>query len=180
MGQVPQLQACTVLYSGTGHACFPGCLTGCLTATWPHLAVKGVKQWVVAGRDVPAASEAVEVKALVQGTVGRHWVQALVCTLGHTLLVADCTGIEGVYCLVTIQVTTPAHMRGAHTGREAGVVVGWFLCGRIATGLCLLSSPAGCNLYCENWWQCSSRCDQNAGWAGLMRCRCWRHNEDTC
>lgn len=73
----------------------------------PHLAVKRVKQWVQAGRDVPTPCEAVEVEALVQGAVRGHGEESLVRALRHALLLADCTRVEGVDCLVTIQVSTP-------------------------------------------------------------------------
>jgi hypothetical protein len=72
-----------------------------------HLAVKDVKEWVETRRDKPSPCKALDVKTLVQGTVRRHRVQALVCTLRHTLLLADCTGVECVNCFVAIEVSTP-------------------------------------------------------------------------
>lgn len=74
----------------------------------PYLTVKRIKERVQACCDVPAASKAVQVEALIQGTVRGHREHALVRTLGHTLLVTDCTGVESVHCCVTIQITTPA------------------------------------------------------------------------
>ena len=89
------------------------------------LAVKGVKELVVAGGDVPAALELRRVKVVIEHADGRHGVRALRVLLRHAVLVAHGAAVEGLHCLVLVLVTTPAATEQvwvSHSGIE-GVVV---------------------------------------------------------
>lgn len=71
------------------------------------LAVKGIKEFVVACGDIPPPFKVRDVETVIQDFIFRYGVGVFGHSLGHTLLVAHRAAIERCDGFILIEVTTP-------------------------------------------------------------------------